>query len=65
MYQINSFEDDMDKENKKRDRFDIKKFRSNRQTHVIDYTKETANTPRNVIKPVNLSGNNIQQSLVV
>ena len=58
MYQITTFEEEMDREAKKRNKFDIKRYKNNqnRAHHFNDYIKETAQTPRNT-RPINISGN--------
>ena len=58
MYQITTFEEEMDREAKKRNKFDIKRYKNNqnRAHHFNDYIRETAQTPRNT-RPINISGN--------
>jgi len=64
MYQISTFEDEMDKDTKKKKKFDIKKYKNDYNgNNNYNLTRESANTPRNS-RPHNLSGN-IQNSLVV
>lgn len=65
MYHISEFEDEMDKDSKKKKKFDIKKYKNdyNGMHNNYNLTRESANTPRNS-RPHNLSGN-VQNSLVV
>lgn len=65
MYQITTFEEEMDRETKKRNKFDIKRYKNNQNRihNFSDYIREAAQTPRNT-RPINISGN-LQNSLVV